>query len=511
MVRIRLTDRRISYEFEPGRRVDLLFEGADSYFYLLFTVLIAQEMQSLALDEESMPLVPFTAVAPTALRLARRVKERPFRNPETMASTIYQTWRRRMCPGVQGPFYCVPRATGDVVGRVASLFQLEAGKAGTRAAYRLGVAVGEIEIEDPEVLGELLEEPGRSMAATVRGLVTNHIPAKPYYGRLARHEHIVKAGRTALETAKGGSLNLIWGMGGIGKSTLAAEIARRVLDAEWVEGVFWVQQQTGGAGDTGEAISLLSEVANALVSQLGLLERENASLDTKVAGIIEDDNLSRALLVIDNLDIGSRAEDIAAVLETLRPRATLITSRPALSITRGRSIRVPELDTQDGVTFLRQDAERRGLESALPSSDADLVGMCEAVGGIPFALQLALGHATRLPWRQVIERLSSAHEELYYYLFRDLWRGLSPTCQKALIYMRTSPESICLEELLAARKIGSRDAVIGALDELVRLALVDVRELDEQTGRYCIHPLTHNFIVSDLPRVWREEDDGRPR
>ncbi len=106
----------------------------------------------------------------------------------------------------------------------------------------------------------------------------------------------------------------------------------------------------------------------------------------------------------------------------------------------------------------------------------------------------------------MLSRRAGGQTPLYDYLFRDSWKILDPVAQKTLIYMRTSPDGINLDELQGCKKIGTAEQITDAINELVKLALVEVRHLDERSAVYAIHPLTYNFLTTDLPRLWSEED-----
>lgn len=302
-------------------------------------------------------------------------------------------------------------------------------------------------------------------------------------------------------------------MGGIGKSSIAAECARQLLAREKARAVFWVPEQARDADPSqdSQGIKLLdSHVVDVLIRQLGLPDWLNESCEGKLIALAESGNLEHALVVLDGVVPSSESErGVARVVETIRPGMLLVTSRAEFDVLGCWRTKVNPLSSRDGVDFMRRDAERRGLIEVLPRSRGRLVSMCAALGGLPFALQLALGMASRLPWNSVMASLPSGNVKLYRYLFRDLWRGLSAVAQKALIYMRTSPNGVALHEILSAEQIGPSDAVALALNELVRLALVDVQHIGTRTASYGIHPLTHSFIMSDLPRLWEGAAEGR--
>jgi hypothetical protein len=335
-----------------------------------------------------------------------------------------------------------------------------------------------------------------------------YVPNKPYYEGLKKHEKLITSSLEMLKHGQMGQLLLLWGMGGIGKSTIAAEIARRYARGKTNQGVLWVQLEVFSSDAGAEAKSLQAQIADTMIVQLGLFDRLCEPTSVKFSALAKEDVLSQIMLVIDNLDpVHHPVDDLAVVLEEIQPGCAIVTSRPSIDLHHTCQIKLTPLDSEDGVRFMKTDASRRNIASVLPKTQKSLAEMCKVTGGLPFAMQLAIGQATRLPWRRILESCIAGQSELYYYLFRDLWKILDPVAQGTLIYMRTSHDGIELDELLAAEKIGSTDQILSAVNELVRLALVDVRGLTESSASYGIHPLTYNFVTTDLPRVWSEEDE----
>jgi len=336
------------------------------------------------------------------------------------------------------------------------------------------------------------------------------VPNRPYYQGLTKHEQVIESCLAVLERGLSGQPLVIWGMGGLGKSTLAAEMARRYARDRDARGVLWVPLHVSSCEGVSKPESLRAQVADTMAVQLGLFDRLHEPSSVRLSSVAKEEALSQSLLVIDNLDPSYHpVHELATVLEEIQPKCTVVTSRPSLELQHSCQTKLTPLSSQDGVRFLQIDAKRRNIDSVLPKAQKALADMCKVTGGVPFAMQLALGQATRLPWQTVLERCAAGQSELYYYLFRDLWKILDPAAKKTLIYMRTAPDSVELDELLAAAEIGSSEEVLSAVDELVKLALLDVGRLGESSASYQIHPLTHNFITTELPRVWSEEDEAQ--
>jgi hypothetical protein len=481
-------------------RVSLRFEREGQFFYLLMIALVATEMQARVCDEGDIPFVSFTGLADRLSVIAAATGNAFKRGIEAMATTVYHAWHSRMDPAHKGRKFVASRTLDDTEEvAVAGLFQTKPGSAGLKSAFRLGVPPSDITITGAELLQAILkgENPKGSSASPLSG-----IPNKPYYSGLAGHEALVQRACEALLDRGGARTLLLWGMGGLGKSTLAAEVARRVLIGGNAQQALWVPLVAETLVSSASPAQWSSEIVSHLTCALGLLDLVNEPMEAQLQALLANEQLTDAVLVLDNLAASSaQVRELSGLLEPLPVAFTIVTSRSSLGAPSTRSLKVPPLDRQDGVAFIKADAIRRAIEHVLPADARSIVRLCEATGGSPFAMQLALGCATQLPWNTVLDRIPVDHDALYDYLFRDLWHRLSPLAQKLLIYMRNGPLGTGLAELLATG-FSPQQAILSAVRELVTLSLVDVDALHESSATYRIHPLTYNFVVSDLPHLW---------
>jgi len=513
MICIDLTNRTISAELESGNTVKLLFEGSNSYYYLLFIALIARRMQEIATNEEDKPFVHFISVADEVMSLAQKTMSGKSKDLATKASTMYQTWHRRLKPGCDRCVFATEPRRIEKKDReeIAALFEKEEERGGLNASYRIGRPVGMIRIKGGKVLDELLNRDSSKGEQLERTRIPLQIPSRPYYEGLEIHEGLIKNILRDLKGRPAGQPLLVWGMGGLGKTTITAELTRRYVEANANRGVLWVQLETPAQKIPTEKKSLKAQIAKTLVAQLGLLDMIHAPANIQLTEAARTGVLSQCLLIIDNLDPENyRTNELTIEIEEIQFEKIVINSRVSLDIQYCQNIKVPPLNEQDAVRFLRVDADRRGISHVLPKTNGELIKIYTATGGLPYAMQLALGQATRLPWHIIVERRVVGVTELYNYLFRNSWKILDPVAQKTLIYMRTSPEGVGLDELLGCEKIGTADQITSAVDQLVKLALMDVRCLDERSAVYAIHPLTCDFLNTDLHRIWSEED-GKQR
>lgn len=194
---------------------------------------------------------------------------------------------------------------------------------------------------------------------------------------------------------------LLHGMGGVGKTTLAAEIAARLQDEHaFGDGIIWIE-------DIGNAS--LDEVCDAIARQIGnpamagLTGRDKASA---VRGLLAAQD---ALLVLD--DVASSATGRAFVDACLpRKRALLMTSRErSLRADFSEAILLAPLAQEAAVALFRA-----AVGVATNQGDHTIAAICTLLEGHPLALVVAAGRvrAEEMPLERLHDRLADERSRL---------------------------------------------------------------------------------------------------
>jgi predicted ATPase len=194
--------------------------------------------------------------------------------------------------------------------------------------------------------------------------------------------------------AGGTRLLTLTGPGGIGKTRLAVEAARRVGD-KYAEGVTFVPL---------DGVESAELVAAAIGEALGVSEPGDA-----VAALVGHLRRRRLLLVLDNFEhvIGA-APLVGGLLEDARELTVLVTSRELLRLSGEHELQVPPLPPDEEAVALfteRAAAARHAFE--LAPDDVPLVAeICRRLDGVPLAIELAAPLMRLLTPAQLLERLS---------------------------------------------------------------------------------------------------------
>lgn len=202
------------------------------------------------------------------------------------------------------------------------------------------------------------------------------------------------------------------GPGGVGKTTLASEIAR-VVASDYPDGAFFIPI----ASITDPALVLPAIAAN-----LGL--RGDATPDALGEALGERE----LLLVIDNFEqVDEAAPLVSALLRAAPSLQIMITSRSLLRVSGEHQLqvaplaapglaRLPSLSELGGIPAVELFVTRAAAATGsftLTSENASLVAeACSRLDGLPLAIELAAARLRHLPLIALVERLEHPLEVL---------------------------------------------------------------------------------------------------
>ncbi|MEJ3747375.1 LuxR C-terminal-related transcriptional regulator [Actinomycetes bacterium KLBMP 9797] len=249
-----------------------------------------------------------------------------------------------------------------------------------------------------------------STATTARGSLGN-LPAEvtSFVGR--RHE--MTGIRRMLAASR---LVTLTGAGGVGKTRLAqrvgAELRRTFSDGVWFVGLAELRDPDLVAVTIGET--------------LGIREDEVSPDARGLAAFLAD---QQALLILDNCEhlVAACADLVETLLRACPDLRILVTSRQALRLDSEANLTVPPLSVP-GRDAACTSAELHKYESAsllvdratavLPNfriteaNCATIVRLCQALEGMPLAIELAVARLRVLSLEQILDRLTDRYKLL---------------------------------------------------------------------------------------------------
>jgi predicted ATPase/DNA-binding CsgD family transcriptional regulator len=240
------------------------------------------------------------------------------------------------------------------------------------------------------------------------GTPTHNLPA-PRSSFVGREREIEEVERGLASTR----LLTLTGVGGSGKTRLALEVARDLLEA-YPDGAWLV------------ALAPLSEealVPKAVAEALGVPERSREPLSDTLAEVLGE---RRLLLVLDNCEhlLEASARLVDNLLDSCPSSRILATSRESLGVEGEVRWLVPplsvpeprqatpsseELEAYESVRLFVERAKGRDPTFSLNPQNALAVGeICRMLEGIPLALELAAARVGTLSIEQISQRLTDS-------------------------------------------------------------------------------------------------------
>jgi predicted ATPase len=211
-----------------------------------------------------------------------------------------------------------------------------------------------------------------------------------------------EAERVEVEAAlRGHRLVTLTGVGGVGKTRLALEVAAQMAD-KFPDGV-WVFELA--------AVADPGAVPDPVAAVLGITQQPGKSVTDSVATALEG---RVRLLVFDNCEhvLTAAADLIEAIFAQSATVTILATSREGLGVVDEQVWPVPSLDVGAGidsaaVTLFVERARSVAPRFSLARADeaSAIVEICERLDGIPLAIELAASRMASMTASEVRDRL----------------------------------------------------------------------------------------------------------
>ncbi|MEA2548022.1 MAG: hypothetical protein QOE42_620, partial [Chloroflexota bacterium] len=186
------------------------------------------------------------------------------------------------------------------------------------------------------------------------------------------------------------------GPGGSGKTRLALGVAQVVID-RFPHGVWFVD--LAALRDPG----LLE---SAVATTLGLRESPERTVSDVLRAHLRDKTI---LLVLDNLEqlLPAAADVVSGLVRAAPELRLLVTSRELLRIGGEQGYPVPPLDVQAGVALFEERARSHRPDLELSDEARTAIrAICERLGGLPLAIELAAARVRTLSPQLILERLA---------------------------------------------------------------------------------------------------------
>jgi len=292
----------------------------------------------------------------------------------------------------------------------------------------------------------------------------------------------------------------IEGIGGVGKSALAIEVAHRCVEKEHFESVIWISSKESmltlhGIEPVIPEAKSLSEILITIGTSLGNPTIGNLSIQDQIKRAYNLLARNTTLLVLDNFESLSKIEQ-HDILDFLRRSPitlkVLVTSRER--VTEGQIIRLQGLSFEESNALLTWDAQQKNIQLTQNQNKY----LVDLTGGLPLALLWVQGQIAVLGYSvtQVLDKVSmDADIPILQYCFNHSWTLLRHNNEKKLLFiLALQPDSVSREAMKEIAGIGDDDIFESAVSDLLQLTLIE----HEPKDYFSILPLTRRYIRSQF-------------
>ncbi|MBN1350613.1 tetratricopeptide repeat protein [candidate division KSB1 bacterium] len=307
------------------------------------------------------------------------------------------------------------------------------------------------------------------------------------------------------------------GIGGIGKTSLALEVANECLDASKLDqkkaqeldlptfdGFIWTT-----AKDRDLMLKDILDTIARVMDYPGIVKQP---LEEKRESILKLFSKYRCLLVIDNFETITDDKVRDFLLHLPEPSKTLITSREQ-KLRQAWEVPLKGLEQDEALQLIRNEAVRLDLGAIKAADDARLLNLYTATGGAPLALKWAMGQIKQQGQAldTVLAALHGATGDVFEDMFTRSWSLLSEDARTILMVMTLFSISASKAAIEATSDVHHFD-LDNALGQLVQMWLIEVTdELELSKRRYSIHPLTKSFASARFSKNRKRQLDTAHR
>jgi hypothetical protein len=291
---------------------------------------------------------------------------------------------------------------------------------------------------------------------------------------------------------------VIDGIGGIGKSALALEIAHRYLknnslmEDELFDAIIWVSAKpttltAEGIHPRQQITRTLEDIYKAIAVTLGKDEIAHLRLESQTMLVQREMTQYRTLLIIDNLETIDDERVNAFIRELPEPTKCIVTTRHRIDV--AYPIRLTGLPQKDARELIEQECKKKKVTITDQQTDT----LYKRTGGVPLAVvwsvaQMGYGHSPNL----ILRRLGQPNTDIIRYCFEG-----------SLERIRNKPSHLLLVAISLSNK--ANRSLLRSVTNLPELdcddGLVELEKLslaNKQKDVFEVLPLVSEFALSEL-------------
>lgn len=299
------------------------------------------------------------------------------------------------------------------------------------------------------------------------------------------------------------ALVTIDGIGGIGKSALALEVAHRYLrnfdripPEERFEAIIWTSaKQTvltaEGIVSRHQVLRTLDDIYTAIAVALQREDITRARPEEQAEVVHNALTRQRTLLIVDNLETVDDEAVLAFLRELPAPTKAIVTTRHRIDV--AYPVRLVGMPWEDAQKLIAQECQKKGVTLSVDKAHR----LYDRTGGVPLAIvwsvaQMGLGYGAEA----VLTRLGQPTNDIARFCFEGtVERIRGKPAHKLLLALALFVTDASREALGYMADLSELDRDDG-LVELEKLSLVN-----KTKDRFWLLPLTRSYLAHELEQI----------
>ena len=344
--------------------------------------------------------------------------------------------------------------------------------------------------------------------------VIHNLPQPDYINFVGREEELTKL-RVLLSPNDRIWTIVIDGIGGIGKSALALEIAHRylseynfLLEEEKFQAIIWISAKDSiltadGIKNRFQSTNTLNDIFRQISVVLG--EKEISQHNFNEQGLLINHALGqrRTLLIIDNLETIDDERVNSFIRELPSPTKCIVTTRHRIDV--ADPIRLSAMPRKDAFSLINQECSKKDIQL----DDAQIELLYRRTAGVPLAVVWSIAQISYRGFGvdKVLRRLGDAKGDIARFCFENaIERIRDNPAYKILISLALSSNSMSRSEIGSIADLSEldRDEGLVALEHLSLINKISLRYLSSSSTtniRFGLLPLVREYILSRIKEV----------
>lgn len=387
--------------------------------------------------------------------------------------------------------------------------QVEIQKAQLQALTELNVGIRQslLQLTDALANNKFLPD-GRSTEISQQSKVIHNLP-NPEYGQfVGRDKELAQLLRLLRPYPYSQhSVITIDGIGGIGKSTLALEVAYRYLrnydqipTDERFDAIIWVSAKQNyltadGIKLRAQSFRTLQDIFSTVAFVLNWEAINRTKNDEQLSIVSNVLSRQRTLLIIDNLETIDDETVTSFLRELPAPTKAIITTRHRIDV--AYSIRLKGMQFDDAYRLISNECGRRSI-----SPDRDRINLLyERTGGIPLAIIWSIARIQKgYPIEAVLADLGKPSNDITRYCFENLINDL---------HERASYNTLLALSMLPTHCIRNVVGIVVGVPEYERDdALVELETyslINRAENKFIVSSLVKQYCRQELKKLQEQE------